>query len=127
MIAAVPVFAEFPILLKSLRIVLVERGLKLTVAKKDEVVARWPVHVARVAQEGARIAVLRRNDRGEWRGVIMVGTGKGYDLVAQEVRFRDLVHVSLWLGMHAPNSSPVGRDATDSKSVPTGHAAGGFQ
>lgn len=94
---------------KRLRALLSERGLKLMVYKRDEIVARWPVAVARVTHQGRRVAVLKMNDRSEWRGVLMVGNGtSGYDLIAQENRFRDLSHVLLWIEFHTPHLHPEG-------------------
>jgi hypothetical protein len=84
--------------------ILVECGLSLTILdEEDRVIAQWPVRPARVAHDGRRIVIFRMNERGEWRGVLLVGSApNGYDLVAAETRFRDLLHVSLWLGTHAP-------------------------
>lgn len=75
----------------------------------DEVIARWPIHPARVAHQERRVVVFRMNERGEWRGVLLVGGAvpNAYDLVAQESHFRDLLHVSLWLGAHEPKHRPA--------------------
>jgi len=102
--AAVQTLQTLPITLKALRALLMERGLKLQVATRNEVVARWTVNLARVAIDGAHATVLRRNEHGAWRGVVLVKDGKGWDLVAQETRFRDLLHVGLFLSLHAPDS-----------------------
>jgi len=81
-------------------------GIRDTV---DEIIARWPVRSARVAHDERRVAVFRMNERGEWRGVLMVGgdTPHAYELVAQEAHFRDVLHVALWLS----RSDPKGRTA----------------
>lgn len=102
---AVAIPQTLPITLKALRALLVERGLKLQVATKTEVVARWPLPITTVAREGARATVLRRNERDEWRGVVMVNSeGKGWGLVAQRTRFRDLLDIEMWLRCYAPGA-----------------------
>ncbi len=111
-----------PALIKTL----VECGLSLTILDEgDRVVAQWPVGPARVSHEGRRVVMFRMNERGEWRGLLLVGSAPyGYDLVAEETRFRDLLHVSLWLGTHAPRqpsrtSCRAGLNPSDTTSVPS--------
>lgn len=92
----------------SLELLLLEQGLTLLVAQHDHVVAQWPIRPARVAHDERRRVVFRKNDAGEWRGALLVATSdKSYDLVSFERRFRDLLHVGLWLGARAPKSAPA--------------------
>lgn len=95
---------------ETLKALMSERGAKVAIRDVvDEVIARWPVRPARVAHDARRVAVFRMNVRGEWRGVLLVGGAapKSYELVAQENHFRDLLHVSLWLGAHEPKDRPA--------------------
>lgn len=73
----------------------------------DEIIARWPVRPARATHDQRRVAVFRMNTRGEWRGVLMIGTTpNAYELVAQESHFRDVLHVALWLARTESKSRP---------------------
>ena len=92
---------------EALRALLIKQGARIDIRDRaDEIVARWPIRPARVRHDARRVVVFRMNERGEWRGVLMVGaqTPNAYDLIAQETHFRDLSHVMLWLGAHEPKS-----------------------
>jgi len=92
----------------AIRAVLIERGLRLTVADEDHLAATWPVRTARVVRDGLRMVVLRRNRDGEWRGALLLRSARnGFDLIAQEQRFRDLLHLAIWLHWCAARSAPT--------------------
>lgn len=101
--AALPRTIPARVTLKSLRTVLHERGLQLQRADRDQLVARWPVSAARVVHDGRQVVVLSMDEKREWRGVLLVGSGaNGFELRGQATRFRDLLHFTMWLDMHAP-------------------------
>ena len=92
----------------SLQLLLAEEGLTVTIRDEiDHIVAQWPVVVNAAAGTATRKAVsFRRNDQGEWRGALLVSfdTPKHWDLVDTVPRFRDLLHVGIWLRGHAPKA-----------------------
>jgi hypothetical protein len=95
---------------ESLKALMLKLGARVDIRDAvDEVVARWPVRTARVPHDERRVAVFRMNERGDWRGVLLVGgtTQNAYDLVAQEPQFRDVLHVALWLSRNEPKGRPA--------------------
>lgn len=95
-----------PLTATAIQAVLIERGLRVTVAHEDQLVAEYPVRPARITHDPRKSVVLTRDDRGNWRGVLMVALStNGFEVKNQVTQFRDLLHVATWTRWHAENSA----------------------